>query len=646
MPASVSRTSGGSFGGRATSLVLCCACALALLFGDMPAARALELFGIELFGSDDDDADIVDPLRYTVTLEVESGDGDLEEALKDASALVADEKRPVSGSLGLLSKAQRDREALIAALYAKARYEGVVEITIDGRLLDELPPDAEFGAGQHQVAIRVTPGALFLLGDIALLGDAADLAPATFGLIPGGDASSGAILKAEADIVRVLKEEGRPLANIADREIVADHATSTLDVTLTVEAGPIAGYGETTVEGTDAVDRDFTEYMTGLPRGRTYSPEEVDEARERLLALGIFSSVAVSEADALDENGQIPIGVEVSERKQRYYGVGATVSNTEGLGVEGYWGHRNLFGRAEKLRIEGSISRIGDAEQFGKLNYNAAIMFEKPGVLHPDSKFFANIKGAFEHPDAYDRFSVKGGVGLAYDISRTQSVSAELALDWSRIDDSFGSTRHLIVSIPLQYVLDRRDNRLDPKKGLRLLAYAEPAYDIFNESGFSGTAAFVKVRGEGSVYQSFDKDGKFVIAARGAAGSILGSDLASIPADRRFYAGGGGSVRGYAFQGIGPKDADGQPTGGLSYVEGSLEMRIAVTESFGVVPFVDVGGVSVARTPEFNGLKVGAGIGIRYLTPFGPLRIDAAVPLNPDPTDPDFGIYAGVGQAF
>ena len=135
----------------------------------------------------------------------------------------------------------------------------------------------------------------------------------------------------------------------------------TLDVTLTVAAGPVAGYGaDHASTGTETMDPDFTAYMTGLPEGKHYSPKEIDDARDRLLALGVFSSVTITEGDTLDANGQIPIDVEVSERKLRYYGIGATVSNTDGLGLEGYWGHRNLFGHAETLRIEGSISGIGD----------------------------------------------------------------------------------------------------------------------------------------------------------------------------------------------------------------------------------------------------------------------------------------------
>lgn len=641
------RKKAGQIGGQgrrraafARPLAVLLACS-ALAGAPATEAAALELFGFKLWGSaEEDDAEIVDPLRYTVSLDVAGGDEAIREKLEDASAMLADAERPVSGSLGLIAKARGERELLIAALYQEARYDGVVDVSIAGTPIDALEPDAEFGSGPVPVTISVDPGAVFTLGDVALQGDAADLAPARFGLAAGGDAGSDAILKAEAEIVRALREEGRPLARVESRDIVADHKTLTLDVTLTLAAGPVAPYGDTTVAGTETVDNAFTGYMAGLERGRTYSPEEIDDARDRLLSLGVFNSVSVTTPDELAADGSIPVNVEVSERKHRYYGVGATFSNTEGLGIEGYWGHRNLFGRAEKLRFDGSISRIGDTTQFGRLNYNAGVMFEKPGVLGPTSKFFANLKGTFEHPDAYDRFSVKASSGIEYGFTKTQTVAAELAIDYSKIDDVFGSKRHLLVSIPLQYIFDNRDNRLNPTKGFRLLAYAEPTYDILTG------ATFVKFKGEASAYHALGEQDRLVLAGRVAAGSIVGANLAAVPADRRYYSGGGGSVRGYAYQGIGPKDASGVPTGGRSFAEGSLEARIAVTETFGIVPFIDAGTVSTQSFPNFSSVKLGAGVGIRYLTPFGPLRVDAAVPLNRGPGDPRFGIYAGIGQAF
>ena len=228
------------------------------------------------------------------------------------------------------------------------------------------------------------------------------------------------------------------------------------------------------------------------------------------------------------------------------------------------------------MRIEGSVGQIGDPdiENFGRLNYSAAILFEKPGVIGPDSKFFSRFRTVFEHPDAYDRFSTEIAAGVSYQFTREQSASAELSLDYEDVDDFFHpeGQRHLLVSIPLRYVFDNRDNKLDPKEGFRVLAFAEPTYD------FLTGAAFVKFRGDASTYRALDEAGRFVLAGRVAAGSIIGASVEDVPADRRFYAGGGGSVRGYEYQGIGPMAPDGKPIGGRSFAELSAEMRFAVRE--------------------------------------------------------------------
>ena len=284
----------------------------------------------------------------------------------------------MSGSLGLLTKARGDREQLVAALYEAARYDGVVDILIQGKSIDVLPPDAEFGAGPVPVTISVTPGRVFTLGRVSSRAMPPIYRPTSSAWSRAGTPGQTRYSRRRRDIVRRLKSEGRPLAKITGRDIVADHDTACSTSPSKWRRGRSLAMAPTTVDGTVTVDSDFTAYMAGLPEGRTYSPEELDAARDRLTGLGVFNSVAVTEADALDQNGQIPINVTVTERKPRFFGLGATASNTEGLGIEGYWGHRNLFGRAEKLRVEGSISGIG-SQSITELNYNAGIMFEKPG---------------------------------------------------------------------------------------------------------------------------------------------------------------------------------------------------------------------------------------------------------------------------
>lgn len=613
-------------------------------------AAAFELFGFELFGGGkDDEFEVVDPVKYDVTLNLDGVDESIRDSVEEASVLTRDEDRAVSGSLGILAKARDERQFLVAALYEEARYDGTVTVTIDGRDLDTLEPDAQFDTSRPvPIVVTVNAGQQFRLGRILVQGDTGGLAPAEYGLIEGGDAGSDAILAAEGRMVRALKEQGRPLAKVTEREVIADHATGRLDVMMALAAGPVAPFGDTEVEGTEQVDAEFTRYMADIERGKTYSPQEIEDARERLLALGVFNSVSVQERDALDPDGSIPVDVTVRERKFRYFGVGATVSSTDGAGIEGYWGHRNLFGRAEKLRIEGSISRIGEAETFEDLNYNAALLFEKPGVLGPPSKFIFDVKGAAEHPDAYDRFSFSTGAGLSYDLTKRQKISGQVRIDWSKQTDAFSPIvyrKYLLVSTPIEYVFDARDNKLNPTGGYRLLAFAEPTYDTY-----SG-ATFVKMKGEASAYYGLGASDRMVLAGRVAAGSIVGASLADIPPDRRFYSGGGGSVRGYSYQGIGPKivdpiSGDLVPTGGRSFAEASVELRIQVTERFGVVPFIDAGTVSQDEFPDFSDVRFGAGLGVRYLTPFGPLRVDAAVPLDRRPGDASFGIYAGIGQSF
>ena len=152
---------------------------------------------------------------------------------------------------------------------------------------------------------------------------------------------------------------------------------------------------------------------------------------------------------------------------------------------------------------------------------------------------------------------------------------------------------------------------------------------------------------EGSYYlQASDK---IVLAARAKFASIPGAPVAAIAPSRRLYAGGGGSVRGYDYKGIGPRNSLGDPTGGRSLTELSFEARIRtglLGGNLAIVPFVDAGTVGDDPTPGFDEIKLGAGIGARYHTSFGPLRVDVGVPLNPGPNDPKFGVYVGLGQSF
>lgn len=633
----------GSLRLRTLSAVLILVCA-----GGFAAdrAQAFEILGFKLFESDTPDTvEVVDPLSYSVTLEVagEDPDGTLKEELEAASSLVKGADRPVAGSIGLIQRANGDFEQLIAALYENARYAGEVRILLDGRRLADLPPDTDLSrGGAVPVRILVEPGKPFRFGDISVRDVDGRAYPADEqGLVSGQLARSTVILDAENALVLELEKNGHPFARVSGRDVVADHARGVIDVSLEIEAGPVAPFGQTAVEGAESVDRDFIARMAGIPQGDQYDPAALAAAEKRLRALEVFSSVTVRGSENLSADGSVPVAVTVAERKHRYLGAGATYSSTDGGGLEAYWGHRNLFGRAEKLRIEGSVSSLGQTAKAKDLTWRGALLFEKPGVLGPASKFTSKLEVKQENPDAYRRFSVQASAGISYELTPEQTVSAGVDVEYAKLTDSFNVNRETItVAVPLEYVRDTRDNKLNPTTGTRLSLLAEPTYEI------NGGATFVKLRAEASAYRALDAEKRFVLAGRVAAGTIYGASLAAIPANRRFYAGGGGSVRGYGYQDIGPRDAAGLPTGGRSVVEASAELRIGVTDTIGIVPFVDAGLVSANQNLSGARFKAGAGLGLRYATPFGPLRIDVAVPLNKEPTDPDYGIYAGIGQAF
>lgn len=605
-------------------------------------AYAFKIFGMKFFEGDEDEAQVIDPVSYTLTFDPGTDDKELKEALENSSQLVQGQEKPVSGDLGLAIRARDDRDRLLAALYEKARYGGTVAIQINGQNLDSLPPDPSFPNGQPvPVTVTVKPGPVFTLGSVKFEGDAAGLNPADYDLALGTRADSTLIIRAGEKVVNDLREQGRPFAKLTERSVVADHADSTVDVVISAEGGPVAPVGEVSVSGTKTVDPGFVRDFSRLNEGRPYSPEDIRRASERLRQLGVFSSVTIKEAGTLSPDGSIPMKIEVSEGKHRYFGFGAQVSTTDGLGLSGYWGHRNLFGRAESLRIEGSIDRIGETQELDKLDYSAGILFAKPGAFGPASTFTASLKANIQDPDAYRAKILTGAAGATFELSPTDTVSGGGELSWADVDDAFGSNSYLTAAIPLEYVRDTRDDKLNATEGYRALINAKPSYEIKGQTFFSSFEA------SASGYRALGDEKRFVLAGKIGAGVLVGGDgLADIPANRRFYLGGGGSVRGYSYQEISPRNANNELTGGRSYVNASVEARIAITDTIGIVPFIDAGTVSASTTPDFSDIRAGAGIGLRYQTPFGPIRLDVAMPLNKYPGGTTYGIYAGIGQSF
>lgn len=615
----------------------------------LPApATALDLFGWLPFGSSaqEDETPVVDPFPYEATLTVSTGDDGLREKLAETSELVSDAERPPSGEAGLIARAASDFERLVGRLYVEGHYAGTVDIRVAGLSLENaLRMPSLPGPRPVPVAIRVTPGPLFTFGRITL--EAADNSgtmallsdPAGYGLVAGETANSEKVLRAENRIVADLQAAGYPFARISRREIVADHDSNRLDVRLAVATGRAARFGQVSVTGTEATDPDFVVTQAMLPEGAPYDPAAIERATKRLGDLGIFSSIRIVPGDEVGPDGLLPMTIEVSERGRNVIGIGANWSSSEGFGVESYWRRRNLFGRGELLSVEGSVGRIGD-NSLSDLEYSGRIAFEKPGAFGPLTSFTTSLSAKQEIPDAYRSRNVTLDAFVRREFSDRLSARIGAEVQFADERDVFGNRTYLLSGVIGEVTYDSRDDKLNPTEGLHAVLFAEPAYDA------KGGNFMLFTKGQVSAYQAIDDARRFVLAGRLGAGSIVAPSVRAVPAARRFFSGGGGSIRGYAYRNVGPRVA-GEVTGGRSFVEASAEVRVKVTDTIGLVGFVDAGNSFDAVYPDFSeGLKVGVGAGIRYFTPVGPLRFDVAVPLNPEKDDPDFAIYVGLSQAF
>jgi translocation and assembly module TamA len=614
-------------------------------------ALGLTLFGIRLWGdAPAEEVDVIDPFPYTVSISVVTEIDNLRRSVEAASALWAERDAPAAGRAGLIAMARGDYRRILAALYNAGHYGPEISIRIAGReaseitLADPLPPEPP-------VEVTVVPGPRFRFGIAEIVnappfvdaeGRPVEEDPESVGFAVGATARAGAVGAAAQLAVDRWRALGHALADETGRDIVADHATSLLEARIVVEPGPVARYGQVGVSGARRVDPAFIAYMARLPEGRRFDPEDLAAAQARLLRLGTFSLVAIDEAEALTPDGRLPLTVRVEERLPRSFGIGATLGTLDGLGLEGFWLHRNLRGRAEQLRFDANISRIGAERAPQDLTYQLGVTYVQPGVFNPDTNFTTSLVGRQQELDTYRETALTFRLGLTRDFGGDVNGEIALEVERSRVRDAFGTRDFLTIGPVARGQIDRRDDPLDATRGYFLAAQAGPFYELqFGNIAARGTL-------EGRAYASLDEDSRFVLAGRGRLGSYVGPDQAESPPGQLFFAGGGGSIRGYGFRSIGVETGiGGQPVGGRSLVETSGELRARFGTRFGAVGFVDGG--YVAEDATFGGdfdWRFGAGVGLRYYTGFGPLRVDLATPLNPRPQDPTVALYIGIGQAF
>ncbi|WP_254796884.1 autotransporter assembly complex protein TamA [Sulfitobacter albidus] len=565
-------------------------------------------------------------------------DDDLRDALRGGSLLIEQtllEENPPS-TAEILAAAQADYRRLLAVLYDNGRFSGAVRISVDGREAASIPPvqpPASIGA----VVITVDPGPSFTFGraQIAPVAEGTDL-PEQFA--PGETASLG-ILKSTADAgVDGWREQGHAKAALTGQDITANHPQRQINADLTLSPGPRLTFGPLVVLSESDVRTQRIIDIAGLPTGEVFSPEEIRLATERLRRTGAFNAVALSEADAIGPNNTLPIELQTTDAPKRRLGFGAEVSTLEGLSLSAYWLHRNLLGGAERLRFDAEITGIGGST--GGEDYTLSARFDRPATFNEDTNFYALAK--LEQLDEEFFFSrqldLEAGIERIASQERTYTLGVGLRRAETR--DVFGENKYTLLTLPLSAEFDYRDNSLNARNGYYINASATPFVALAGSD--NGIRSYLDAR----AYRTFGEARPITLALRGQVGSVFGPEISEAPADYLFYSGGGGTVRGQEYQILGVPVGD-ETAGGRAFVGLSAEVRVGVTDAISLVGFADAGYVGEEEFYDGSGeWHSGAGLGLRYDTAVGPIRLDVAVPVSGPESDENFQVYIGIGQAF
>ena len=553
-----------------------------------------------------------------------------------------------SDNVGQLAARARQDEALLENLLrVYGYYDGQVL-----RSIGNLEPGKDQASAQPVVRFDIVPGPRYTydkidLGQLMNAPDGPELRK-SFKIEPGDFVQSDTIVEQQANLDTALGETGYPFATIDDPQLLIDHASHEADLTMLVDPKGKYVFGSVVSNRPNFLSSKHLGKIARFHPGETYKRSLEFDLRRAITATGLVSSVTVTPKAIKQPDGDQPgvVDMEVRLRKAKL----RTIAGSLGYGTEeGYkaavsWENRNFFKPEGLLRVR---AIAGTQEQLGGVTVQFNNFHARDQVLTFDA-----------YAQTQDNIAYKSRtVALTGDFEKQSNLLFQKPFSWALGAEIIGtdegnqdltgvpepSQRYLIAGIHGRAMIDTTDSLLDPTKGFRLTGFLAP------EASFTQGTQYFYLRNQAdfSYYKSIGD--RLVLAGRTRLATIQGAPLNGIAPSRRLYAGGGASVRGYGYEAIGPKDVNGNPTGGRSLVELSGEARIK-TGLFGgklsFVPFLDAGSVSTATTPTFNDIKLGAGLGVRYATGFGPLRVDVGFPLNPDPTDSFVAVYVSLGQAF
>lgn len=562
-------------------------------------------------------------------------DSDLRQRIQQA---VGEAKKPAKNRLEARRRAEDAAENAALAL----RSEGYYDYAITPDVSDAKPP---------QGVLKIDPGPRFKIAAPAIdwIGQAPSEAAATaavgaIDLTPGQPGRATDVVAAEGRILAVLKNHGYADVTAEPRKVVADFSNFTLTPTYRIDAG-----GLVKLDGVRLITKGHTRQrwvarLAPWKSGQVYHPDTVAELERRLSDTGVYQgvSVALAPASKTGPDGLRPVDVTLVDRAPINVQLGGSYSTSEGVGVDSAVRFFNRLGAADTISL---IARVAQIEKL------IGVQLALPHVGRPDQTLEIEPDVYEEDTDAFTSSGQRLRIDLKRRLRKTSWLTYGVLVDDMRDKEyaigpgpqsTIQVTRDLtVVSGFVNVTLDRSDNPLNPTRGWKLTAEAAPTV-ITGDKGLT----FVRTSGQASAYFPFDLQGNTVVATRLRLGSILSADVPDVPAPQRFFSGGGGSVRGYTYQGIGPHFPNGAPEGGASLFETTLELRKTLFGKWGAAAFLEGGSLSRTPSPDFTHVEWAVGVGARYMLSFAPVRVDVAFPLDHSGGVPSLQVYLGLGQAF
>ena len=582
-----------------------------------------------------------------VDFQVPGADKSTVAALKNASALLTSGKINKEDAQELFTNARAEYARLLNALYALGYYGPVIHVWVNGREAAEIAPlDAPGTITSVRVTVDIGPQFHFAEAVITPLAHADDI-PADFQ--PGALAASGTIQTAVTTAVNGWRDEGHAKADVAAQAITADHQGSTVSALVTLDPGPVLSFGPLVVTGAQRMRADRIRKIAGLTPGLRYSPDDLQRAADRLRRSGVFSSVTLTEDAKITLPATLGITASVVEAPLHRYSFSAELTSQDGASVTGSWLHRNLFGGGERLTITGAVTNI-DAISSG-LDYALGVTLDRPATPGADTSL--GLSANIGHQDQTDFTADNFDTGVTFRRWFNDRLTGTVGLSYlySMGHDESGDFIFNVLNLPVEAIWDNRDLVTDATKGV----YVDGGVTPYLGFGASQSGGQITVDARG--YKTFGSGDRLTLAGRLQGGAVLGSSALGTPRDYLFYSGGGGTVRGQPYQSLGAVVNDNGtpvPIGGTRFVGTQLEARLRLNDTWGVVGFFDAGLVDLdSFTPNDGNWQSGAGIGVRYQTGFGPIRLDLAVPLHNGAGQSGGSglisgvlVYVGLGQSF